>query len=90
LERTLVALQHDYDSADAEERRKCRALVITAKDHARWALRREGIEPARKAIKEEMLLWMLTWLENPALFSSWVAIRKRAAAGIPADGSSSY
>lgn len=77
LERTLIALQHDYESENAETRRKCRALVIAAKDHARWALRKGGIDPDRKAIKDEMLLWMLTWLENPVIFASWLAIRKR-------------
>lgn len=79
LERTLIALQQGYEAA-AGNRRTYRVAVITAKDHAKWALRKQGIDPARKLEKEEMLLWMLTWLENPALFSTWLAIRKRAAA----------
>ena len=79
LERTLIAMQQGYENAPAENRRQYRVAVITAKDHAKWALRREGLDPARKLEKEEMLLWMLTWLENPALFSTWLAIRKRAA-----------
>jgi hypothetical protein len=80
LERTLVALQQGYEAAAAGNRREYRVAVITAKDHAKWALRKQGIDPARRLEKEEMLLWMLTWLENPALFSTWLAIRKRAAA----------
>jgi len=29
--------------------------------------------------KEEMVLWMLTWLENPGVFATWLELRKRAA-----------
>jgi hypothetical protein len=45
-----------------------RKIVITAKDHAKW--HPEG--------KEEMILWMTTWLENPPVFREWVALRKHA------------
>lgn len=62
LERTLLALL-------GEERRAARTLVIEAKQHARWAAK-------KYPEKEEMILWMLTWLENPAIFPQWLAIRK--------------
>ncbi|HWR52434.1 MAG TPA: hypothetical protein VN428_15085 [Bryobacteraceae bacterium] len=65
LERTLAALV-ECDRAAA------RRLVIEAKDHARLALRREP-----DAAREEMILWMLTWLENPEAFLIWVRLRKR-------------
>jgi hypothetical protein len=64
LERTLLALL-------GEERRAARTLVIEAKEHARWALKKHPE-------KEEMVLWMLTWLENPGIFPQWLAIRKEA------------
>lgn len=64
LERTLLALR-------AEDRTQARRLVIEAKQHARWAL-------PKHPEKEEMILWMLTWLENPEIFPAWVALRKRA------------
>jgi hypothetical protein len=48
--------------------------VITAKDHARLAMRKTNEE--KRALKEEMILWMLTWLENPGVFPIWVALRK--------------
>ena len=79
LERTLSALQGEYELAAAERRRRIRAEVISAKDHARWALQKTGLAAEAKAVKEEMLLWILTWLENPGLFSAWLAIRKRSA-----------
>ena len=79
LERTLSALQQEYELAAPERRRRIRAEVISAKDHARWALQKPGLAADGKAAKEEMLLWILTWLENPGLFSAWLAIRKRSA-----------
>ena len=60
LERTLIAMQSGYEAADASDRRKFRVAVITAKDHAKWALQKPGLDAARKLQKEEMLLWMLT------------------------------
>jgi hypothetical protein len=46
--------------------------VIAAKDHARFASRKEEKRPE----KEEMILWMLTWLENPPVFPEWVRLRR--------------
>jgi hypothetical protein len=64
LERTLLALL-------GEERRAARTLIIEAKDHAKWASKKHPE-------KAEMILWMLTWLENPGIFPEWLAIRKHA------------
>ena len=69
LERTLLTLREMYRECPAQTRR----LVIAAKDHAKLAARRAEA----KTTKEEMALWMLTWLENPALFGDWLAMRKR-------------
>lgn len=71
LERTLLALSDVYERHPAETRR----LVITSKDHAKFAAKRA--EGESKTSKEEMILWMLTWLENPGLFPQWIALRKR-------------
>ncbi len=76
LERTLRALEAAYG---AGERQPARAAVIAAKDHARFALRRLAVHDDRTAVKREMLLWIMTWLENPPLFPPWVEIRKRHA-----------
>jgi hypothetical protein len=64
LEASLAALLHEYEGGDARRRAAVRKLVITAKDHARWAK------------KGEMTLWLTTWLENPGLFPEWVRLRK--------------
>jgi len=74
LERTLIALGIEYEVSAAERRRSIRALVITARDHARLAARRTKSAP----LKKEMVLWMNTWLENPGAFPLWVSLRKKA------------
>lgn len=67
LERTLLALlEQDHAAA--------RKLIIEAKDHARLALKKHPE-------KDEMILWMLTWLENPGIFPQWLALRKRNSSG---------
>ncbi len=80
LERTLEAMRAEYTAAaeagNAPRAMACRRAVIAAKDHARFALRKLDGE-ARQA-REEMVLWMLTWLENPGVFGTWLALRKRA------------
>lgn len=81
LERTLVALEVVYREArergDLERQRLCRRLVIEAKDHARWALRRGKLSPEQVAWKREAIEWMLVWLENPEAFPVWAALRRR-------------
>ena len=75
LETSLLNLLREYESSDATRRMRVRRLVITAKEHARWAAKRST--PPRPE-KDEMMLWMLTWLENPPLFPEWVRLRRAA------------
>jgi hypothetical protein len=72
LETSLLRLLEEYEPADAPRRMAVRRLVITAKDHARLAAR----NPEKRADKEEMILWLTTWLENPPVFGDWVRIRR--------------
>ena len=75
LEQTLLALEREYaEASDRQRARACRRMVIEAKDHARLAARRAGAD--RRAMKEEMVLWMLTWLENPGAFPVWLRLRQ--------------
>lgn len=63
----LDALEHSLLSMPIDnEGRRC---VIEAKDHAKFALK---AHPE----KEEMILWMITWLENPEIFAQWVTLRR--------------
>ncbi len=66
LELSLLALLAEYESGDAIKKRAVRQLVIAAKDRAKWTH------------KEENILWLTTWLENPPLFPAWARLRKEA------------
>lgn len=80
LEASLLRLLAEYQSSDPPRRMAVRRLVITAKEHARLAAR----NPSQRPDKEEMILWLTTWLENPAVFKEWVSIRRRIAGpGVP-------
>lgn len=70
LERTLVSLSGDYQHHPT----LARALVIEAKDHAKFALRR--LTGEARAERERMVEWMLIWLENPPLFPVWNTARR--------------
>ena len=72
LETSLLRLLAEYQSGDPQRRMAVRRLVITAKEHARLAARNPGKRPE----KEEMILWLTTWLENPPVFREWVSIRR--------------
>lgn len=72
LEESLRLLLDEYQRGDSARQRDVRHLIITAKDHARLAAR----NPAHRAEKEEVILWLITWLENPPLFPAWVEIRR--------------
>ena len=80
LDRTLLALLGEYESAeqagDRERIRNVRRLVILAKDHAKMSARHA--EGRKKRDKDEMVLRMLTWLENPGIFRQWIHLRNAA------------
>jgi hypothetical protein len=83
LERTLLAMEKEYGQArtqgQAARQLACRQAVIETKDHARWSIRRPNASPEKKAMKQEMVGWMLVWLDNPEVFPAWVRLRKEAA-----------
>ena len=72
LERTLLGLASEYSN----RRKETRAMVIEAKERLRWAEAR-ATDEKRRAEKAEMLLWTLTWLENPVAFPVWARLRRR-------------
>jgi hypothetical protein len=82
LEHSLRELQLVYADAmttgNRERARSCRRQVIAAKDRARFLAGNPRTAPEKQAQKEEMVQWMLVWLENPEVFPAWVDARKRA------------
>lgn len=83
LEASLIEMEHVYaqarETGDRARAQYCRGQVIEAKDHARLAARSSSASAEKKLQKEEMIQWMLVWLENPAVFEEWVKLRKRRA-----------
>lgn len=81
LERTLLALAQAYREAkergDVAYQKQCRQAAIAAKDHARLVERNPSTAEEKRAQKTEMVLWLITWLENPDVFESWVALRRQ-------------
>ena len=77
LEESLLAMLEVYSRAkaagDSALAQRCRRAVILAKDHARLAAK---AGKGREQIKEEMIRWMLIWLESPEVFPAWVKLRK--------------
>jgi hypothetical protein len=86
LEQSLREMQSAYAEAMAsgnrERARYCRRQVIAAKDRARFTAQNPGTAPEKRVQKEEMVAWMLVWLENPEVFGAWVEARKLAMRGI--------
>lgn len=76
LAQSLCELSECYQR-DGTQRAECRATVIAAKDRARFASRNRKAEPAKRQRKEEMVNWMLVWLDDPGMFPAWVELRKR-------------
>jgi hypothetical protein len=70
LREMLEVYRAANDAGDRERARYCRRQVIAAKDRAKFLVERN---PA----KEEMVQWMLVWLENPEVFPAWVEARKK-------------
>ena len=81
LEGSLLAMEEVYTRAkktgDRARAQQCRNAVIQAKDHARFATRSPKTSPEKKAQKEEMIQWMLVWLDDPGVFPAWVKLRKQ-------------
>ena len=83
LEHSLLDMQRVYAEAivsgKRDRARYCRRQVIAAKDRAKFIARNPRTPREKQALKEEMAQWMLVWLENPDVFPTWVAARKRIA-----------
>ena len=73
LERSLTHLATLYEAGQPG----VRAVVLEAKQRARWASR-QAKDARRRAEKEEMARWLLVWLENPGIFPVWVALKRKA------------
>lgn len=84
LDGSLSALLGVYLQAgaagDRERANACRALVIAAKDRARWSARRAAADPVAYAHWREAERWALVWLESPESFPVWSRLRLKTLA----------
>lgn len=71
---SLEALAREYAAGDAVRAEDIRRAVRNAKDRLKFLLDRK-LSADKRRVKEEVLCWMLVWLENPLVFESWVALR---------------
>jgi len=75
LEASLREFQRMY-AEEPLRRRALRDVVIRTKDRARHASRNPKVSPEKRAEKEEMVQWMLVWLDDPSLCGDWVTLRR--------------
>ncbi len=75
LEASLTAMTEVY-ARDPALGKLCRNLVIAAKDQAKFISRNAKVGTEKREIKQEMVEWMLVWLGDPAMFPTWVGMRK--------------
>jgi hypothetical protein len=73
--RTLLVLARQYESATHAEKKAIRAMVMRSKTHARFAAANRRLDEAKRREKQEALLWISTWVENPPLFAAWLNVR---------------
>jgi hypothetical protein len=81
LERSLNDFERVYTAArlrgDSVLASECRRVVILAKDRATRLANSLRLSEEKRSLKREMREWMLVWLENPAVFPTWVALRRQ-------------
>ncbi len=75
---SLLEMAKAYaDAEDGTRAEDVRRAVRRAKDRIRLLLSGK-LSPEKRQAKEEILEWMLVWLENPLVFESWIEVRLRA------------
>ncbi len=80
LEQSLREMLEVYTAANAagdrERARYCRRQVIAAKDRAKFLAANPCTAAEKRAEKEQMVQWMMVWLESPEVFPAWVEARR--------------
>ena len=83
-ETSLRDLEREYEAARAADDRErvgdCRRAVLRGRQRLEMLLRQRSLSDAKRAEKQEILGWFRVWLENTALFPTWIDLRKRALA----------
>ncbi len=64
---------------DREGLRLMREVALKGKRRAEMIAKNEKVAPEKRAEKREIAEWFTLWLQNPAIFESWVALRQTSA-----------
>ena len=90
LEASLASMEEAYQHAvltgDRTRAALCRRVVIEARRKLRLLAANSRIDEFRRAGLAEMDFWLRVWLENPPIFRSWVALRRKQLPAEPVRG----
>lgn len=76
--RDLDTAYREYDAAaDHAGSRLVRRLVLRGKERAESLAANLRVRPEKRQEKREIASWFRVWLESPALFFDWLALRKQ-------------
>jgi hypothetical protein len=75
--RTLDNLCREYRLAsDKKGVEYCRRFAYLGRRRAEAISRNERVSRQKRLQKKEIALWFEVWLETPAIFEDWLALRK--------------
>jgi hypothetical protein len=79
--RRLDNLRRQFErSKDAEGLRRVRETVLKGKRRAQMISRNAAVNERKRAEKAEIAEWFTVWLNQPSIFSDWLALRRRTPA----------
>ena len=76
-EASLREMQREYEAGDRHRAEDVRRAVLRGRERLELLLRRPALSGEKRAEKVEIREWFRVWLENPALFDTWIELRKR-------------
>ncbi len=85
FKQTLVSIRHLENlrkkfliENDREGLRRVQETTIKGKRRAQMIAKNEKVAPEKRAEKQEIVEWFTIWLQNPAIFESWVNLRQKS------------
>jgi hypothetical protein len=85
FKQTLVSIRHLENlrkkfliESDREGLRRVQEITIKGKRRAQMIAKNEKVAPEKRAEKQEIVEWFTIWLQNPAIFESWVNLRQKS------------
>lgn len=85
FKQTLVSIRHLENlrkkflaENDREGLRRVQETTLKGKRRAQMIAKNEKVAPEKRAEKQEIVEWFTIWLQNPAIFESWVKLRQNS------------